>query len=46
MVDEIDSDIVIPDEVLEQYFRLKNQADSYLNEYIRRYRMEQIKQND
>ena len=43
-MNEIDSDITIPDHVLNQYFRLKNQADDYLNRYIRHFRAEQITQ--
>ena len=39
----IDTDITIPDHIMEEYFRLRNQADNYLNTYIRYYRMEQIK---
>lgn len=38
----ISPDVLIPDHILEQYFRLKNQADEYLNNYIRHYRANQI----
>lgn len=33
--------ITVPDDVLEEYFRLRNRADEYLNLYIRHYRAEQ-----
>ena len=39
----MDSDIVIPDHILEQYFRLQNRAEDYLNRYIRHYRAEQMR---